>query len=271
MIVNSEICGAANELFSLTAFIAAADFEKPHTLELWGGKGFRKAKQLIVEKKYFLSDLKPVDYFSPKDSEISLDMCEFNGSSRRQMQIEKWVKGDMEPVLLPGLKAEMEDWKFPLHFIDFETSTVVLLFTKGRYPYETTAFQYSHHQLDADGSLSHTEWISADRVFPNFDFVRALKCDLEGDSGTIFRYSHHENSVLNQIAEQLRFSQESDREKLISFIQSITHDTKDDRYGERDMVDLCEVVVRYYYAPSMKGSNSIKVVLPAVLRSRELQ
>lgn len=247
-----------------------ADFEKPHTLELWGGKGFRKAKQLITEGKYFLSNLKPLDYFNPKDSEVCLDMCEFNGSSRRQIQIEKWSKGDMEPVLLPGLKTEMEDWQFPLHFIDFETSTVALPFTKGRYPYETTAFQYSHHQLEADGKLTHTEWISTGRVFPNFDFVRALKHDLEGDCGTIFRYSHHENSVLNQIAEQLRFSQESDKEDLVAFIQSITHDTKEKRYGERDMIDLCEVVVRYYYDPSMKGSNSIKVVLPAVLRSREL-
>lgn len=248
-----------------------ADFEKPHTLELWGGKGFRKAKQLISEGKYFLSDLKPLDYFSPKNSEISLDMSEFNPSSRRQMQVEKWSKDDMEPVLLPGLKAEMEEWQFPLHFIDFETSTVALPFTKGRYPYETTAFQYSHHQLDADGKLTHTEWISTDRVFPNFDFVRALKHDLDGDSGTIFRYSHHENSVLNQIAEQLQFSQEPDKDELVAFIQGITHDTKEDRYGARDMVDLCEVVVRYYYDPSMKGSNSIKVVLPAVLRSRELQ
>lgn len=248
-----------------------ADFEKPHTLELWGGKGFRKAKQLIAEGKYFLSDLNPLDYFSPKDSEISLDMSEFNGSSRRQMQIEKWSKGDMKPVLLSGLKAEMEDWQFPLHFIDFETSTVALPFTKGRYPYETTAFQYSHHQLDENGKLTHTEWISTDRVFPNFDFVRALKHDLEEDSGTIFRYSHHENSVLNQIAEQLRLSQESDKEELITFIQSITHNTKEERYGKRDMVDLCEVVVRYYYDPSMRGSNSIKVVLPAVLRSRNLQ
>lgn len=247
------------------------DFEKPHTLELWGGKGFRKAKQLIEEKKYFLSELKIADYFSPKDSEISLDMSEFSASSRRQMQIEKWSTGDMEPVLLPGLKAEIEDWKFPLHFIDFETSTVALPFTKGRYPYETTAFQYSHHQLDADGKLTHTEWISTERVFPNFEFVRALKHDLEGDNGTIFRYSHHENSVLNQIAVQLSLSQEADREELIAFINSITHDTKEGRYGERDMVDLCEVVVLYYYDPSMKGSNSIKVVLPAVLRSRELQ
>lgn len=248
-----------------------ADFEKPHSLELWGGKGFRKAKQLIAEGKYFLSDLKPLDYFNPKDTEISLDMSEFKPSSRRQMQIEKWSKGDMEPVLLPGLKAEMDEWKFPLHFIDFETSTVALPFTKGRYPYETTAFQYSHHQLDADGKLTHTEWISTNRVFPNFDFVRALKLDLDGDSGTIFRYSHHENSVLNQIAEQLQFSQEPDKDELVAFIQSITHDTKEDCYGARDMVDLCEVVARYYYDPSMKGSNSIKVVLPAVLRSRELQ
>ena len=247
------------------------DFDKPHTLELWGGKGFRKAKQLIEERKYFLADLNPIDYFNPKDSEISLDMCEFNGSSRRQMQIEKWSKGDMEAILLPGLKAEMEDWQFPLHFIDFETSTVALPFTKGRYPYETTAFQYSHHQLEADGKLTHTEWISTDRVFPNFDFVRALKHDLEGDGGTIFRYSHHENSVLNQIAEQLQLSQEQDKDELVAFIQSITHNTKEERYGERDMVDLCEVVVRYYYDPSMRGSNSIKVVLPAVLRSRNIQ
>jgi hypothetical protein len=94
---------------------------------------------------------------------------------------------------------------------------------------------------------------------------------LEGDNGTIFRYSHHENSVLNQIAVQLSLSQERDREDLIAFINSITHDTKEGRYGERDMVDLCEVVVLYYYDPSMKGSNSIKVVLPAVLRSRKLQ
>jgi hypothetical protein len=101
--------------------------------------------------------------------------------------------------------------------------------------------------------------------------VRALKHDLEGDNGTIFRFSHHENSVLKQIAEQLSLSNEADKEELITFIHSITYDRDEGREGERNMVDLCDVVVRYYYDPSMKGSNSIKVVLPAVLRSRELQ
>jgi len=33
------------------------------------------------------------------------------------------------------------------------------------------------------------------------------------------------------------------------------------------MVDLCEVIKRYYYNPHTQGSNSIKKVLPAVLKS----
>ena len=33
------------------------------------------------------------------------------------------------------------------------------------------------------------------------------------------------------------------------------------------MVDMCELVKRYYYSPATKGSNSIKYVLPAMLNS----
>jgi len=42
--------------------------------------------------------------------------------------------------------------------------------------------------------------------------------------------------------------------------------------GPRSMVDLCDMVKRYYYHPLTQGSNSIKKVLPAVLNaSKELQ
>src|SRR5687768_17669871 len=40
-------------------------------------------------------------------------------------------------------------------------------------------------------------------VFPNYDFVRALKKELENDQGTIFRYHNHENTYLRLICEQL--------------------------------------------------------------------
>ena len=35
------------------------------------------------------------------------------------------------------------------------------------------------------------------------------------------------------------------------------------------MIDMCELVKRYYYDPATKGSNSIKYVLPAILNSSE--
>lgn len=247
-------------------------FQLPMTLELWGGGAFRKLNKLIAEKKYFFSDLNTEDYFSARDVEFHPDDEAFNYGSRRQIQIMRQGSECRDAILLKGIKDEMENWKFPLHFIDFETSTVALPFTKGRFPYETTAFQFSHHQLDEDGRLTHSEWISTKREFPNFKFVRALKETLENDEGSVFRFSHHENTVLNQIAEQLEFSNEADKQELIEFIHSITHDKDAKREGgKRDMIDLCQVVVDYFYDPSMKGSNSIKVVLPAVLRSKELQ
>jgi hypothetical protein len=93
---------------------------------------------------------------------------------------------------------------------------------------------------------------------------------LSKDHGTIFRYAPHENTVLNQIKEQMLASDEdiADRGQLIAFIDSITASTgkaKKKRVGERHMVDLCELVKKYFYSPHTKGSNSIKKVLPAIL------
>lgn len=172
-----------------------------------------------------------------------------------------------------GLRQEMEKWTFPLHMIDFETTAVALPFYKGMHPYGQVAFQFSHHIIRKEGdgySIEHVgQYLNEDvSKFPNFDFVRELKRQLEGDNGTIFRYANHENFILNAIAKQLSVSNESDKDDLISFIHLITHDQN--RIGERDMVDLLEVVKLYYYnVEEMHGSNSIKQVLPAVLNGSQ--
>jgi hypothetical protein len=171
-----------------------------------------------------------------------------------------------------GLKKEMSEWKFPLHFIDFETSAVALPFTAGRRPYEQVAFQFSHHVYYENGTIEHkSEFISnKPGEFPNFQFARALKKSLENDKGTIFRFASHENSILNAIIVQLLNSQEPDREDIISFLKTITNSTNNSAQvweGERNMVDLNRVVKEYYYNPHTKGSNSIKAVLPASLNS----
>ena len=168
----------------------------------------------------------------------------------------------------------MDKWKFPLHFIDFETSTVALPFSKGRKPYEQVAFQFSHHIYYKNGKIEQKDQFinGTPGEFPNFKFIRALKHALSQDEGTIFRFATHENSILNAISKQLMESNENDKEELISFIRTITKSTKkstEQWEGERNMVDLNEIVKLYYYNPATKGSNSIKAVLPAILKSSE--
>ena len=196
-------------------------------------------------------------------------------NERKWVQIDRTNDGSKEPVILRDeLRAEMATWKFPLHMIDFETTNSALPYFDGQRPYEQVAFQFSHHIIYDDGRIEHAGQFLKTKPgeFPNFDFVRELKEQL-GTEGSVFRYATHENSILNAIREQLLKSDEKDKAELVDFIESITHrgkKKKDGHYeheGERDMIDLCEIVKRFYWHPIMKGSNSIKQVLPAVLNS----
>ena len=161
---------------------------------------------------------------------------------------------------------------FPLHFIDFETTMVAIPFNAGRRPYEGIAFQFSHHSVYEDGIIEHSgEYLNTEQgAFPNYDFVRALKSQLENDKGSIFRYSNHENTYLNLIYTQLIADDAPDKEELYEFIKTITKSTGnqvDEWVGERNMIDMWDIVKRYYYDPATNGSNSIKQVLPAILNS----
>lgn len=156
---------------------------------------------------------------------------------------------------------ESQHWKFPYHLIDFETASVALPFFNGMKPYEQVAFQFSHHILERDGTVRHAnEFLSATPgEFPNFQFVRKLKDALSNDTGTVFMWSPHENTILNRIREQLAGSPENDRDELINFISSLV------RGGSREMYDLCKLSRLAYYHPATNGSSSIKRVLPALL------
>jgi hypothetical protein len=242
--------------------------KSPNIFEIWNFRG-KNINTLLQENRLLMKhlneeDLQP-DY---KPSEIS-------ASQRRWIQVEQAQLGDTSVYCLRNeLEAEMDKWNYPLHFIDFETSAVALPFTKGRRPYEQVAFQFSHHVMEQDGTVRHqSEFISNQPgEFPNFEFARALKDALGGDTGSIFKFATHENTIVNAIIEQLRDSQEPDKEELITFLKTISTskiDSVENWEGSRSMVDLRKVVLKYYYNPLMKGSNSIKAVLPAALQSSD--
>ena len=239
------------------------DFEDDTIFDLWDNRSIDKQ---LDQGKVKLLDLTTEDIRVKKnDKEPGLSRTE-----RQWLQIEKSVKKDTNYWFdKEGLEKEMNQWTYPLHFIDFETSQPVIPFNKGRKPYEGIAFQFSHHIVYKDGVVEHKgEYLNVEPgVFPNYEFVRALKQELDNDDGTIFMYSNHENTYLNKIYKQLEAEQEEieDRDELLSFIRSMTKYKNEE--GPRMMVDMLELVKKYYYDPLMRGSNSIKVVLPAILNS----
>ncbi|WP_422104768.1 DUF2779 domain-containing protein [Winogradskyella sp.] len=242
------------------------DFEKPHIFEI-GGLYYRRGIAFFNSNKFFLSDIKK------DDLKIKTEDGKLSSTERQWLQIEKSNNNDHSLFVdKKGLKTEMDKWSFPLHFIDFETSTSALPFHKGRRPYEQIAFQFSHHIYYEDGRIEHaSEFLNAEAgQFPNFEFIRALKRALEKDEGSIFRYGNHENTIVNAIYEQLATSDEADKDELMTFIQNVSHSTQSastEWQGYRDMVDLLEVVKDFYFNSLTKGSNSIKAVLPAILAS----
>lgn len=231
---------------------------------------WRKVGPLLAEKRFFMADLTEADV-EPKVREDGTDG--WHQTERQMLQVFSAKSSTQNVwVLKDELRKRLREWTYPYHFIDFETARVAIPFHKGRRPYEQIAFQFSHHIVESDGSVRHqTQYLNVERgQFPNFNFVRALRDALSKDNGTIFRYHTHENTVLNEIRKQLLASTDSvpDWKELVAFIESITYrkEGKGDRIeGRRCMVDLCDVVERYYFHRSMGGRTSIKKVFPAIL------
>ena len=243
------------------------DFEKTSLFDI-SGIDWRKSIKLFENNFIFAESL------SPEDIGYKEEAGKLSNSERAWIQIQKAVNNDSSIYVdKVGLKEEMNKWIFPLHFIDFETCTAALPFSKGRKPYEQIAFQFSHHTYLETGEIKHsTEYISNKAAhFPNFDFIRELKKALENDCGTIFRFHNHENNILNAIHIQLSESDEKDKESLMEFIETISHSTKTNanKWSTpiRDMVDLWEIAKNFYFNPSTNGSNSLKDLLPAALNS----
>jgi hypothetical protein len=246
------------------AHLSSSDFKKPLIFDVWN---FRKSQQLYEDGKIFMEQI-TVDDISPKEGAEGL-----TSSGRQWLQVQKVISGETTSYFdTAGLSTQMSKWKYPLHFIDFETTMVAIPFNKGRHPYEQMAFQFSHHIVQKDGQILHADQFlfREQGEFPNYEFVRALKAALTKDDGSIFRFAAHENTVLCQIRDQIIAAGDEvpDAKELIGFIERVT--TSPDKsthewLGERNMIDMCELVKLFYYNPHTKGSNSIKKVLPAVL------
>lgn len=182
-----------------------------------------------------------------------------NQAKRQLMQIEQTALG--KEWFSDTLISELKEWKYPLHFIDFETFTNAIPAHKNLHPYEIVAFQWSCHSVYEPGAKPiHTEWINTENEFPNFRFAESLM-DQIGETGTPLMWSHHENTVLATVLRQMEnFNYRNPELKF--WLEGIVKNEKDSHKGR--LLDMAAFTVRNYFHPYMKGSTSIKKVLPAI-------
>ena len=227
----------------------------PHIFDIYYGGTLGEnmlLDELIKQKKVSLWDLNET-HFVKKDGNVG---------SRNERQIiqytntkagQEWLSDDLIP--------EMEEWKFPLHFIDFETYTGAVPHHKGMRPYELVAFQWSCHTITHPGAEPvHQEWINTEDDFPNFRFAESLMEHI-GNKGTPLMWATHENTVLRKVLEQMDVYSYVNNE-LKDWLTSITRDKDKGRKGR--LVDMNALTLKHYFHPYMKGRTSIKKTLPAV-------
>ena len=170
-------------------------------------------------------------------------------SDSQQLQVEAEKSGGIY-IDKEGVKAFVEALNYPLYFLDFETiMPAVPEFDQTR-PYQMSVFQYSLHVLErAGGPTKHYEFL-ADATDKNLRTAVTEQLISEmGKAGDVIVYNKSfEASRLNELAR--------DFPKYSSALEAIR-----DR-----MVDLATPFQRkMYYAKEMRGSYSIKVVLPALV------
>jgi predicted RecB family nuclease len=171
---------------------------------------------------------------------------DFDGLSGLQRRVrECLIRG--VPFVAPDLKSQLSAIAHPVHFIDFESCSLPLPVIPGTRPFQQTAFQWSDHVLFADGRVEHREFLHDSRTDPSEALATSLLESLEG-AAAIVVYSGFEARIMRALAEL-------HPELATRLIEHV----------ETRFVDLLHLIHAHYYHPGLKGSFSIKDVLPVVV------
>ena len=138
---------------------------------------------------------------------------------------------------------------YPLYYLDFETIGPAVPKYNGSRPYQQLVFQYSLHiQETSTSELEHREYLADPSQDPRIGFIEQLTKDC-GSYGDILVYNiGFERGKLNDLIEV--FPEYSS--KLLGIVNRL-----------KDL--MVPFQQKWYYTPEMRGSYSIKYVLPALV------
>jgi len=151
-----------------------------------------------------------------------------------------------KPEFDESVREAMRAFPYPRYFMDFETMYPAVPLWKGTSPYQQQPFQWSCHIESKAGDLKHHEFLDTSGNAPMEAFLVSLLPVL-GTKGPIFTYNaSFERRRLEELAEMFPNFAEA-ISKVIDRIE--------------DLLPLTRV---HYYHPAMKGSWSLKSVMPTI-------
>ncbi|MBT4780374.1 MAG: DUF2779 domain-containing protein [Polaribacter sp.] len=177
-----------------------------------------------------------------------IDLGQTDLNPNQVLQVQSEVNGTTH-IDIEEIRNFTNGLNYPLYFLDFETIGPAVPKYDGSRPYQQLVFQYSLHiQKISNSEIIHREYLADPSQDPRPNFIEQLIQDC-GTSGDIIVYNiGFERGKLNDLIEVFpEYSKE---------LRGIINRLKD------LMIPFQQ---KWYYTPEMRGSYSIKYVLPALV------
>jgi len=169
-------------------------------------------------------------------------------SQSQRLQIESHIKNKIV-FDKDRIKEFLSSLSYPVYFMDFETfMPAIPMFDRTR-PYQQIPFQYSlHYQKNPKSKVEHFEFLSEAEGDPREALLKKLLNDTKGPGIILVYNKSFEITRLKELATDFSIYRQEIEERI-----------------ERIVDLMVPFQKKYYYTPEMKGSYSIKSVLPSLV------
>lgn len=175
----------------------------------------------------------PVDFPHNRSSRAQVDGLLYNRSI---------IDGDRIRQFLDAIE-------YPRYFLDFETFNPGIPPFDNTSPYQQIPYQYSlHTKLSPTGEVSHSGFLAEAGTDPRIPLAEALLSETEGPGDILVYNRSFEAGVIKGLVKHMPDRAADLEERMSRFVDLMVPFQK-----------------RYCYLPQMKGSYSLKAVLPALV------
>lgn len=279
--VISEVHKESYEIFTtvgqgappvLASRCASCEFRVPSKGSV--GNGFDTCWGVLRRQQPFILDLAEVGRLKPIDLEDAVTVLARKGMARitdipseslmsayneRQTR-QIYVAKTMQPLVSPMLPEILASHPYPHVFVDVEAVSTGIPYWPHSKAYEITTFQWSAHHvgepLTPSMQPSHSEWLHGSLKHPALDFLTSFMRAVE-NAGTIYIWSAYERTAVKAAmaaAERMGQLDASLQDWAMWFTNT----------ENPVVVDMLQLARDYYMHPRMRGSASIKAVLPGI-------